>query len=455
MSVFGHSAGRAARVLKAFGLFLVVLSGTMLLSPSAARAVPSFARQTGLPCSQCHTNFPKLTPFGRQFKLLGYLLDAQQSKLPHVSAMGVFGFTRTDKDLPAPAPLHFKTNNNPALNQASLFYGGVIVPKYVGGFVQGTYDGVGDSYALDNVDIRFAHQGSIAGHDVVYGVTANNNPTVTDLWNTTPAWGFPFSSSGLAPQPTASTLIQGGLAQQVGGVTAYAMLDGKLYLEFGAYHTLSARLQQALGSNPTGQAQISSLAPYWRIAYQFNWASNYLSIGHFGLAAPTRPGRVTTSGADKTVDLGFDLQYQYLGDRNNFTLLSSFIYEHDSWDASKYLGNTSRSNGQLYAVNVAGSYLYDKTYGVTLAYFGTFGPADPTLFGTRTGSPNTQGYVAQVDWLPFNKNGGPKFWPMSNVKFSLQYTGYFEFDGAAHNYDGTGRNAWDNNTLFLQMWLAF
>ena len=36
-----------------------------------------------------------------------------------------------------------------------------------------------------------------------------------DSWNTTPAWGYPFVSSGLAPTPAASPLIAGGLAGQV------------------------------------------------------------------------------------------------------------------------------------------------------------------------------------------------------------------------------------------------
>ena len=59
----------------------------------------------------------------------------------------------------------------------------------------------------------------------------------------------------------------------------------------------------------------------------------------------------------------------------------------------------------------------------------------------RTGSPNSDGVTLQVDWLPFNKNGGPEIWPMSNLKLSLQYTDYLQFDGAAHNYDGSGRDA--------------
>src|SRR5258708_1597705 len=35
---------------------------------------PSFARQTGLACSACHTHYPELTAMGRQFKLNGYVL---------------------------------------------------------------------------------------------------------------------------------------------------------------------------------------------------------------------------------------------------------------------------------------------------------------------------------------------------------------------------------------------
>jgi len=45
------------------------------LAAPGAWAVPSYARQTGMACSTCHTVFPELTPFGREFKLNGYVLD--------------------------------------------------------------------------------------------------------------------------------------------------------------------------------------------------------------------------------------------------------------------------------------------------------------------------------------------------------------------------------------------
>jgi len=43
-----------------------------LLKPNSAGAVPSFARQTGLSCTSCHTIPPRLNTYGRIFKMRGY-----------------------------------------------------------------------------------------------------------------------------------------------------------------------------------------------------------------------------------------------------------------------------------------------------------------------------------------------------------------------------------------------
>ena len=51
-------------------LFLALLA---TLNPTTVRAVPSYSRQTGLPCSGCHYTPPELNPAGRKFKLLGYV----------------------------------------------------------------------------------------------------------------------------------------------------------------------------------------------------------------------------------------------------------------------------------------------------------------------------------------------------------------------------------------------
>ena len=51
-----------------------VLAAAALVAAPDARAVPSFARQTGMACEACHTVYPELTHFGRVFKANGYLL---------------------------------------------------------------------------------------------------------------------------------------------------------------------------------------------------------------------------------------------------------------------------------------------------------------------------------------------------------------------------------------------
>src|SRR4029077_14189165 len=48
------------------------------MRPDGAResgAVPSFARKYGVSCSQCHSEYPLLNDFGRQFKLNGYVME--------------------------------------------------------------------------------------------------------------------------------------------------------------------------------------------------------------------------------------------------------------------------------------------------------------------------------------------------------------------------------------------
>ena len=45
----------------------------IFLSAHNALGVPSYARQTGLPCSGCHSDPPELNAAGRSFKLLGYV----------------------------------------------------------------------------------------------------------------------------------------------------------------------------------------------------------------------------------------------------------------------------------------------------------------------------------------------------------------------------------------------
>ena len=62
----------------------------------------------------------------------------------------------------------------------------------------------------------------------------------------------------------------------------------------------------------------------------------------------------------------------------------------------------------------------------------------------RTPSIRTRGWMAEVNYLPW-----------LNVKIAAQYTAYNKFNGAGSNYDGLGRSASANDTLYLLLWFAY
>ena len=132
-------------------------------------------------------------------------------------------FTHTNTSQPQPAAPDFGRNNNFALDQVSLFFAGRIT-DYAGAFVQGTYDGVGHAFFLDNTDLRLTTPLDLHGTEVRVGLSVNNGPTVQDPYNSTFAWIFPFATSALAPTPTAQPLLAGGLIGNSIGATVYALV---------------------------------------------------------------------------------------------------------------------------------------------------------------------------------------------------------------------------------------
>lgn len=438
------------------GVALGFILGLCLSAPSAW-ALPSFARQTGQQCAACHNGFPELTPYGRLFKLNGYTFLGGQTDLPPIAAMEVSSFTHTQEPQYGGAAPHFGANNDIAFEFGSLFYGGAIASNLgIGAFAQVTYDNIAQRLGWDNTDIRWARTTTIGDAETVFGVSLNNNPTVTDLWNTTPAWGYPFQTSALAPGPAAATLIEGGLAGQVAGLNAYAYWDRLVYAEVGAYHTLSTRAESTLGVDPTGSSSIAGLAPYWRVAFEPKWDRNSWEVGTFGLKADVNPARVTDFGTDNYTDLGFDTQYQFLSDLHSVSMQASFIHESQDLNSTFAQGGSSNQHDDLNSFRLKSSYYYDQTYGVTASYFRIGGSADAGLYSatSATNRPNSAGWIGELDYMPFNR-GGPDFWPWLNLKLGLQYTYYTEFNGGSTNYDGNGHNANDNNTLYLFAWLAF
>jgi len=415
-------------------------------------AVPSYARQTGLACSGCHYTPPELNRAGRMFKLMGYIDKVRKAEVTSpedkkhagldllatlpLSAWFETSFTNTKAPQPSTQNGNFEFPQD-----ISLFLAGAW-STHIGSFLQVTYSTQDDHFSMDNTDIRYANKREFAGKQLVYGLTLNNNPTVEDLWNTTPAWGFPFIASDAAPTPAAAPLIQGGLAQDVAGLGAYTMWNEHLYLGGTIYRSGHIGTAQP----PTGQdlaINIRGIAPYWRVAWQQNSVKNSFEIGAYGLHAKSTPLAVTGL-QDSYTDTAADFQFDRNVGKDVFSLRGTYIRENSSLLASLAAGIADRNKHHLDAFNANAEYHFGNRYSTAFGWFTTSGTSDALLYapaavsGSANGNPRSSGYI-----LNFS------VWPVQNFDLAVQYTGYTRFNGAGTNYDAAGRNASDDNTVYL------
>ncbi len=442
-------------------LHKTLLNGSFLLSfivvlfVCDASAVPSYSRQTGLACASCHYTPPELNAFGRKFKLEGYTFatkpEVADDKKDHNSSLHILeafplsvlfdtSFSSTKSPQPATQNGNFQFPQD-----ASLFLAGSW-GSHVGSFLQITYDSQADHFTWDNTDIRFAaNNGRLFNKSLTYGSTLNNNPTVEDLWNSTPAWGYPFVSTNVAPSPSAAAIVNGTLAQDVAGIGGYAMWNDHLYLAGTIY-----RSEHIGGPQPnpgTGFGiNVRGIAPYWRLAYQTSTANSNLEIGAYGMHMKSSPGAITGL-MDGYTDWAADFQYdrtlpQFKNDVLSFR--GTYIRENSSLIASLAGGAAAFSGHHLDTVQANAEYHFGTRVSTTAGYFYLSGTADPLLFaqaavsGSANGSPGSDGYILNVS-----------YWPQQNVSFAVQYTGFLKFNGAGSNYDGAGRSASANNSTFL------
>jgi hypothetical protein len=339
------------------------------------------------------------------------------------------------------------------LQQASVFAAGKLT-EHVGLFSQWTYDGTAAHGSIDNVDLRYANQVGEKDRGLIYGFTLHNNPTVQDVYNTGPAWGFPFASSSVAVPPNASTVIDGGLGQKVAGMGAYFHWKNLLYGELSAYRTAD-QLFSILRSGVKDEERVAlkGYNPYWRLALEHGWGEGTHSamIGTYGMVVNQYPDQFNPIGpTDRFQDIALDAQYQYITDRHRFSAQANWIREKQDWNASSPLdGRNPSSNLETFRGKL--TYYFEKKYGVNVSYFSTSGDADNVLYntgsaftGSATGSPNTTGYIVELNYLP-----------LRDVRLMVQYTGYTKFNGARNDYDGFGRNARDNNSLYFLAWFMF
>jgi hypothetical protein len=464
-------------------MVLVMLSGS-------ADAIPAFNRQTGQNCIACHAGgqFPELTPYGRLFKLTGYTIG--ERALP-ISAIAVASLSKVADTRKSDDPASdFQKNDRALLATVSLLLGGKVTDN-IGAFAQVTYDpyatqDAGGNFhghsSADNIDIRYADRFIRGQRDLIVGLSANNNPSVSDPWNTAAAW----MQYVPVPSPTSSRFIDGnapypgyGAGGNIAGLSAYAYWNQTIYVEFGGYGSSRGLTRfMSAGIDKADNTRLRGINPYWRLAYNREWGPHSLMLGTSGMVARVYDDPLDTSDpatVHRFTDLGVDAQYQYLLDPHAVTAQLAFMRNRVRYSAAS-LANPAPaffdSRGAATLAHIIASdtnrvlrakvsYVYQAKYGGALGLFNLTGTTDTA---NQTAGYDATGTLTKTEGAASNLTGNPAtrgvtleaFWmPIQFLRIGAQYTAYDRFNGASTNYDGFGRNARDNNTLFFNVWVVF
>jgi hypothetical protein len=441
-----------------------------------ARAVPSFAAQTGQACQACHIGAegPQLTPYGRNFKIKGYTITGGTgiASQVHFALWTQEEYSNIQKSFP-PSGItpDFAANNNIFVNAVSLFYSGKLYDN-VGAFLQMTWDNVGKALAQDNSEIRVIGAGKIFDLPVDYGVSFNNAPGWSDPWNSNYLWGYPYISNGIAPGPNAAPILDGAVQDNSLGIVGYGYVNQNVYADFGGYVSQPPGYMKLFGEG-YGPGSSTGLEPWASLTYSQFWGNSNAHIGvhyFYGRYNPTTNTRSSDGqfGHDTYSDVMISNGYQYIGDDylNIFTLDGFIDFEAQDLKGSSSLLNPNQSssmpNNNLTEFRETATYYYKDTYGIVIQWDKIWGNRNQLLYNTGAddssgsikGSPNSTFWNFEVNWVPFGKEDS--FWrPFINARIGFQYTLYTQFNGSGHNYDGFGRNASDNNTAMLYIWDVF
>jgi hypothetical protein len=465
-----------------------------------AQALPTFARQTGQNCVACHAGgqFPELTPYGRMFKMTGYTIGARTIPLSVMGVVSAAKVANTSKSDDPPAD--FQKDGSPLFATGSYFVAGKVTDN-LGAFVQVTYDnyaaqGTDGSFHghtnADNMDFRYADHFVDINRDLVVGISANNNPSVSDPWNTAAAW----MQYVPVPSPTSYQFIDGnapypgfGSGGNVAGISAYMFWNKTIYAELGTYRTANRAFSfMSAGIDDAGTTKLAGdNNPYWRLAYSHEWGPHNIMVGTSGMTAHVYDGGTDISDRNnlgRFRNTGVDAQYQYLLDPHTVTAQVAYMRQVQTYSANTLAGAASsyfladgvtpvapaNPSDTTNVFRAKASYIYQAKYGGSVAFFNSTGTTN-TL--NQTSGYDSNGQITSTDPLATgitstrvsgNLSGNPAtrgmtyelFWtPVQYARVGAQYTAYSKFNGASDNYDGLGRNARDNNTLFAYVWFAY
>jgi hypothetical protein len=228
-------------------LCLVSLFLVIALMPYESQAVPSYARQLQKPCTACHTIWPNLNQYGRQFKVKAYTDVSQEWQMinkDRLNLMYIFPVSARAIFLPYTHEVDKVAginSNSTELDQIALFVGSRVF-DYAGVFASAEWSPDEGTFSLPTAKLAFQYpiaEGNTLGLVAFKGLASAADPfnslggrdralTFGDEskpWILTKGWTFNFQSEENLGVVTHGYFLGNRLYAAVGGMRGGDAVD--------------------------------------------------------------------------------------------------------------------------------------------------------------------------------------------------------------------------------------
>jgi hypothetical protein len=152
----------------------------------------------------------------------------------------------------------------------------------------------------------------------------------------------------------------------------------------------------------------------------------------------------------RKTDMALDATYQFITDpakvtSDRLSAHATYIHETASMQLSDAQSLGALTDHWLDTVRFDVSYSFAATVTPSVQYFRSTGTGDVNYWSTVNGSPNSDGMIFEVAYVPWGKPDSP--FPNMNVRLAVQYVNYFSFDGST-------ASASRNNNFYFSLWTA-
>jgi|GEM_PF-1820483 len=403
----------------------------IMLMPYESHAVPSYARQVKKPCTACHTMWPNLNQYGRQFKVKAYtdvspdweMITKDNMNLATISPLSArvlfYPNIREDNNNPnGPAGTN-SGSTNPGQNstnfdQVAIFFASRVF-DYAGVFTSAEADADGTTNATFSVPtLKMAFQYPLGEGNTIGLVEFKGVASAADPFN---SFGGRDRDVSFQAESAPFILSSGWTFAMADGDNVGTVLHGyfignRLYAAIGAMRggTVNFSGPGATSANTASQDPYDT---YLRAGWDQKLSNGAVTFGAVMYDGKQRitnsPGAVTTY--DSKVRRGYI----------DASLEQNFGEDH-LFEVQALLGNGKESNvfggseeRKFKGSYIQGSYFYDRKYGVVASINKIkFQDAQATDFttigGTNFGADKINSWLLAVDYLPW-----------LNTKAALQY----------------------------------